>query len=80
MIHNINGTFISEKLNKTRWRPSKYNNSNMFITGSWGNVENFIRLWGIHENETNLDSSPLLIHSHPFLGDITEIKVGTYNL
>lgn len=44
MSRNIHCTYISEKLSKIRWRPSTLNEPNSFVTASWDNHVNNVRL------------------------------------
>ncbi|KAG5871197.1 hypothetical protein JTB14_025097 [Gonioctena quinquepunctata] len=74
MSHSVHGTFVSEKINKIRWRPDEFNNSQFFITGSVDNDCNNIKLWDFHENEEEDDIYPFLISTFPYCGDITEIQ------
>ncbi|CAH1111095.1 unnamed protein product [Psylliodes chrysocephalus] len=73
MSHSLHGTFVSEKINKIRWRPDSYN-SHFFVTGSIDNVENNIKLWDFCENVEEDDIYPFLVYNLPYCGDITEIK------
>lgn len=76
MSQNINGTFVSEKVNKIRWRPDPFNSSHSFITGSWDNLqENAIKLWDFQENESDTDIYPFLTNYVLVPGDVTELTV-----
>lgn len=77
MSHNVHGTFISEKINKIRWRPNPFNDSNSFITGSWDNDKNSIRLWDFQSGDDDSDIYPYTICSYPFEGDVTECQVSS---
>ncbi|RZC32495.1 nucleoporin Nup43 [Asbolus verrucosus] len=74
MTHNIHGTFVSEKINKIRWRPDFMNDSHYFITGSWDNDQNSIKLWDFQENEEDAEVYPFLVTEFCHKGDVTEIK------
>ncbi|EFA03069.1 nucleoporin Nup43 [Tribolium castaneum] len=74
MAHNIHGTFVSEKVNKIRWRPDFMNASHYFVTGSWDNDQNSIKLWDFQENEEDAEVYPFLVAEFPHNGDITEVK------
>lgn len=74
-FNNVHGTMISEKTNKIRWRPDPFNNSHSFLTGSWDNIENTIKLWDFQEKEDDPDIFPFAIKSFPFEGCVTEMKV-----
>ncbi|KAB0796430.1 hypothetical protein PPYR_10491 [Photinus pyralis] len=74
MVQNVHGTYISEKINKIRWRPDAFSYSYAFVTGSWDNdSQNSIKLWRFEEGD-DMDIFPFTIQSFPFQGDITEIK------
>lgn len=73
--HNLNGTFISEKVNKIRWKPETFDESHFFITGSVDNEINRIRLWDIFDNSEEDDIYPFAVAEHPYCGDVTELKV-----
>lgn len=76
MSHSVHGTFVSEKINKIRWRPDTFNNnSHFFVTGSVDANIGSIKLWDFNETEEDDDIYPFLITSLPFDGDVTEIKV-----
>ncbi|KAJ3634208.1 hypothetical protein MTP99_011112 [Tenebrio molitor] len=74
MTHNIHGTFVSEKINKIRWRPDFMNDSHYFITGSWDNYQNSIKLWDFQENEEDAEVYPFPVAECPHKGDVTEAK------
>ncbi|CAH0558752.1 unnamed protein product [Brassicogethes aeneus] len=74
MSHNLHGTFVSQKVNKIRWRPDSFNNSHFFITGSWDDDQNTIKLWDFQENEEDDDIYPFLVATHNHNGDVTEAK------
>ncbi|GJQ68893.1 hypothetical protein Trydic_g6087 [Trypoxylus dichotomus] len=74
MTHNIHGTFISEKINKIRWKPNPFDDSNSFITGSWDNDKNNIKLWNFQAGSDDADIYPYTICSYPFEGDVTECQ------
>lgn len=78
MTQNIHGTFVSEKISKIRWRPDQFDNSNTFITGSWDNDINTIRLWNISTNEDDNDINLFELQSYVLDGDITELKVSNF--
>lgn len=42
MVDNIHGTFISQKVNKVRWKPEVNLDSETFLTGSWDNEVSFL--------------------------------------
>jgi len=74
MSHNLHGTFVSEKINKIRWRPEAFNDPHFFLTGSVDNDDNTIRLWDFYENTEDDDIYPFTIDTFNTCGDVTEIK------
>lgn len=82
MIQNITGTFVSEKINKVRWRPDPFNNCHSFLSGSWDNYqENTVKLWDVQETETYADVadvSPSVTASVTVTGDVTELAVSSH--
>ncbi|KAJ8942682.1 hypothetical protein NQ314_010004 [Rhamnusium bicolor] len=74
MSHSVHGTFVSEKINKIRWRPDYFNNAHFFVTGSVDNDQNNIKLWDLYENQEEDDIHPFLVSTYPYCGDVTEIK------
>lgn len=75
MTQNVHTTFTSEKVNKIRWCPDPLNPTNSFVTGSWDNDQNSIKLWSFEEKPDDPDIYPFVIKSHPFPGDVTETRV-----
>ncbi|KAJ8980098.1 hypothetical protein NQ317_008559 [Molorchus minor] len=74
MSPKVCGTFVSEKINKIRWKPDPFNNSNFFITGSVDNDENNVKLWNLRENEEEEDIYPYLVSSYTYCGDVSDAK------
>lgn len=72
-LSKIHGTFVSEKINKIRWRPDPFNNPHFFISGSWDQEQNTIKLWDFQEND-DLEIYPYEICSYDYSGDITEAQ------
>lgn len=75
MSYVLHGTYVSEKINKIRWRTDEFNNSHYFVTGSVDNDQNSIKLWDFHENQEEDDIYPYLVSTYLYSGDVTEIKV-----
>lgn len=69
----MQGTFVSEKISKIRWRPEDFAEAANFLTGSWDDPVNKITYWNLQVNEDG-ESCPAIVSSYPFLGDVTEIK------
>lgn len=74
MSHNLHGTFVSEKINKVRWRPEVFNDPHFFVTGSVDNEENTIRLWDFYENIEEDDIYPFTVDTSHYCGDVTELQ------
>lgn len=77
MPYSLHGTYVSEKINKVRWRPDEFNNSHFFVTGSVDNDENTVKLWDFIEKEED-DIYPFSVSTYSYGGDVTEIKVLRY--
>lgn len=73
--NSIHGTFVSEKISKIRWRPDQFGNSSTFLTGSWDNDVNSIKLWNLITDEDDNDIYPVELKSYSSDGDISELKV-----
>ncbi|XP_044761105.1 nucleoporin Nup43 [Coccinella septempunctata] len=71
MANNIQGTFVSQKINKIRWRPDPFNNSHSFISCSWDDERNSVKLWDFRENDES-EVYPFIITEMEHEGDITE--------
>lgn len=80
MSHNVHGTFVSQKINKIRWRPDPFNNAHFFVTGSWDDEQNLIKLWDFNENDEDDDLFPFPVASYNHDGDVTEMKVVLFNI
>ncbi|XP_030762487.1 nucleoporin Nup43 [Sitophilus oryzae] len=74
MSHNLHGTFVSEKINKIRWRPGGIQSLNLFVTGSIDNEKNTIKLWDFCENDEENDIYPFTISSYMYDGDVADIQ------
>nr|CAI5860046.1 unnamed protein product [Callosobruchus analis] len=73
MSHSLHGSYVSEKINKIRWKPDDFNNCHFFVTGSIDNEENFLKLWDF-TTVVEDDIYPYQVASLASDGDITEIK------
>ncbi|XP_044740603.1 nucleoporin Nup43 [Chrysoperla carnea] len=74
MGENVHGTFISEKPSKIRWKPEELFETQTFLTGSWDNEINNIKLWTYKVSQEDPDIYPFVLKTLPFKGDVTEIK------
>ncbi|XP_022909019.1 nucleoporin Nup43 [Onthophagus taurus] len=74
MSQNLHGTFVSEKINKIRWRPDPFDNAHSFITGSWDNETNHIKLWDFKESPEDADIYPYVVSEYNYDGDVTECR------
>ncbi|XP_012283346.1 nucleoporin Nup43 [Orussus abietinus] len=72
MSESMHGTFISEKVSKIRWKREDFTEAKTFVTGSWENPVNQITYWTFEVNDDEL--YPVVVSSHAFLGDVTELK------
>ncbi|KAG6445926.1 nucleoporin Nup43 [Manduca sexta] len=72
---DVQGTFVSQKINKVRWIPEDYVETKCFFAGSWDDDENSIKVWGFespHEDEEV--EYPRQLSEYPVDGDVTQIK------
>ncbi|XP_045499127.1 nucleoporin Nup43 [Colias croceus] len=75
MSLEVDGTFVSQKINKIRWIPEEYVETKHFFTGSWDDDENYIKVWLLeHINEDDDGEDPRQISEYKVAGDVTEIK------
>ncbi|KAG8245999.1 Nucleoporin Nup43 [Homalodisca vitripennis] len=76
MIDNIQGSYVSQKINKVRWKPEGGLDSQTFLIGSWDDEDNQISLWVCPpvDKDEDIDVAPIKVYSHPHKGDVTEIK------
>lgn len=74
MAQNIQGTFVSQKINKTRWRPDPFNNSHSFLSCSWDDEQNSVKLWDFQENDDS-EVYPFVVAEIGHNGDVTEAIV-----
>lgn len=71
----MQGTFISEKVSKVRWKPENGYESHHFVTGSWDNEDlNKVTLWSCPADGIEEKDDPSQICSTPTDGDVTELK------
>lgn len=71
----MQGTFISEKVSKVRWKPENGFESQYFVTGSWDNEDaNRVALWACSIDGAEEKDDPHFIGEKPVQGDVTEIK------
>lgn len=82
--HQVNGTFISEKLSKIRWIPEQYTSTSekKFVSGSCDFNQNHIRLWKLSQNEyseNEIEIIPVCTAKHPISGDVTGLEVFNFD-
>lgn len=71
----VQGTFVSQKINKIRWIPEEYVETKCFFTGSWDDVENSIKVWSLEGANDEEDAEyPRQLSEYKVDGDVTEIK------
>ncbi|CAG4950574.1 unnamed protein product [Parnassius apollo] len=72
---DVQGTFVSQKINKIRWIPEDYVETKCFFTGSWDDEANSIKVWNFERiNEDEDVEYPKQLSEYKVDGDITEIK------
>ncbi|KAM3960917.1 nucleoporin 43 [Aphomia sociella] len=72
---DVQGTFVSQKINKVRWIPEEYVETKCFFTGSWDDDVNSVKVWTFespHEEEEV--EYPRVLSEYTVDGDVTEIK------
>lgn len=75
----VNGFFISEKISKIRWVPEHLKPSEKFVTGSWGNLTNYVRCYKFSRNQYAEEAeaceyTPKCTSKVRFVGDITGLE------
>ncbi|XP_013191968.2 nucleoporin Nup43 [Amyelois transitella] len=71
----VQGTFVSQKINKIRWIPEEYVETKCFFTGSWDDYCNSVKVWTFESlNEEEEVEYPKALSEYPVDGDVTEIK------
>ncbi|CAH0405580.1 unnamed protein product [Chilo suppressalis] len=72
---DVQGTFVSQKINKIRWIPEEYIEANCFFTGSWDDDVNSIKVWTLESNQEEEDIEyPRPLSEFIVDGDVTEIQ------
>eukprot|EP00058_Branchiostoma_floridae_P013639 XP_002599127.1 hypothetical protein BRAFLDRAFT_281490 [Branchiostoma floridae] len=86
--------FVSEKVNKIRWRPQgpqALQQSDVFVSGSWDNEENRVRLWHLPDTPVKTEGvaakgqlparavEPRLLCEVPHQGDVKDLKFLDYD-
>ncbi|XP_028042121.1 nucleoporin Nup43 [Bombyx mandarina] len=75
MSIDIQGTFVSQKINKVRWIPEDYAETKCFLTGSWDDEVNLITVWTFESvNEDEEVEYPRALTKYPVDDDVTQIK------
>lgn len=71
----VQGTFVSQKINKIRWIPEDYVETKHFFTGSWDDDVNSLKVWCFEIlNEDQDVECPRQLSEYKVDGDVTEIK------
>ncbi|XP_011495665.1 PREDICTED: nucleoporin Nup43 [Ceratosolen solmsi marchali] len=78
MTENVQGTFVSEKISKIRWRHEQFSDAKHFVTGSWDDAVNKISYWTFQKNDED-ELYPVNISAYPVIGDVTEMKFISYD-
>lgn len=72
---DVQGTFVSQKISKVRWIPEDYVETKCFVTGSWDDDVNSIKVWNFespHEDEEV--EYPRALSEYQVEGDVTQIQ------
>ncbi|GLH06246.1 Coatomer subunit beta' [Gryllus bimaculatus] len=73
MPDKVRGTFVSQKINKVRWKPEDLSYSSYFVTGSWDDQVNTLMLWSNPRPDDDPDQLTVKTASLNFSGDVTEL-------
>lgn len=72
---DVQGTFVSQKINKIRWIPEDYVETKHFFTGSWDDDKNSVKVWSFEFiNEDEDVEYPKQLSEYKVNGDVTDIK------
>ncbi|XP_041975011.1 nucleoporin Nup43 isoform X1 [Aricia agestis] len=72
---DVQGTFVSQKINKVRWIPEDYVETKHFFTGSWDDDVNSIKVWTLEsQNEDDEAEYPRELSAYKVEGDVTQIR------
>lgn len=72
---DVQGTFVSQKINKIRWIPEDYVDTKCFFTGSWDDEQNSVKVWTLESlNEEDEVEYPRELSTYHVHGDVTQIK------
>ncbi|XP_026731474.1 nucleoporin Nup43 [Trichoplusia ni] len=72
---DVQGTFVSQKINKIRWIAEDYVETKCFFTGSWDDDVNSVKVWTIESpHEEDEIEYPRQLSEYPVEGDVTQIK------
>lgn len=72
---DVQGTFVSQKINKIRWIPEEYVETKCFFTGSWDDDVNSVKVWSFESPHEDEDVEyPRAQSEYTVEGDVTEIK------
>lgn len=74
MSLDVQGTFVSQKINKVRWIPDEYIETKCFFTGSWDDDANSVKVWSFESLDDEEVEYPKCLSEFPVEGDVTEIK------
>lgn len=73
---DVQGTFVSQKIRKIRWLPEEYADTKCFITGSWDDEPNFVKVWTFESAQDDKESEcPRVLSEYKVGGDVTELKL-----
>ncbi|XP_014236487.1 nucleoporin Nup43 [Trichogramma pretiosum] len=73
MADSVQGTFVSEKISKLRWKHEDFADARYFVSGTWDDPVNKVSYWTFQKNEEE-ELYPACVSSSPVVGDVTEIK------
>lgn len=72
---DVQGAFVSQKINKIRWIPEDYVETKSFLTGSWDDYTNSVKVWSFENPQEDVDVQyPRALSEFTVEGDVTQIK------
>lgn len=75
MEDRVQGTFVSQKVSKVRWKPETGYDSQYFVTGSCDNeTENRVALWSCPSDRSDDKDEPNQLCKREVDGDVTELQ------
>ncbi|KAK8736313.1 hypothetical protein OTU49_004938 [Cherax quadricarinatus] len=70
--------YVARKIKTVRWKPptTDYGRTDVFITGSWDDLDNVVEVWQVPETEED----PSRLHQLPHLGSVNDMQYITRDM